>query len=85
MGSFNSTPKINNVDSQDDNIVVPQGLTYTDLVRHCKLMRGIERPELLTRSFYRPCALFNQDLTDSIRNFHLNSSMYTVLNEMIHS
>lgn len=75
MGSFNSAPKINNIDSQDDDVEIPNGLeTATDLVNHCKLMRGDNRPELLQRSFFKP---INDpslcDVTDGLRYLHLNS------------
>lgn len=75
MGSFNSAPKINNSDSQDDDVEIPNGLaTATDLVNHCKLMRGDNQPELLQRSFFKP---INDpslcDVTDGLRYLHLNS------------
>lgn len=75
MGSFNSAPKINNIDSQDDDVDVPSGLhTTTDLVNHCKLMRGDNRPELLQRSFFKPINdLMMHDVTDGFRYLHLNS------------
>lgn len=75
MGSFNSAPKINNIDSQDDDVDVPAGLhTTADLVNHCKLMRGDNRPELLQRSFFKPINdLMLHDVTDGLRYLHLNS------------
>lgn len=74
MGSFNSAPKINNIDSQDDTTEVPNGLeTAADLVNHCKLMRGENRPELLPRSFFKPSADQNKDITDGLRYLQLNS------------
>lgn len=75
MGSFNSAPKINNIDSQDDDVDVPNGLqTTADLVNHCKLMRGDNRPELLQRSFFKPINdLSPNDVTDGLRYLHLNS------------
>lgn len=75
MGSFNSAPKINNVDSQDDDVEVPAGLhTNADLVNHCKLMRGDNRPELLQRSFFKPINdPMLHDVTDGLRYLQLNS------------
>lgn len=75
MGSFNSAPKINNIDSQDDDVEIPSGLeTAADLVNHCKLMRGDNRPELLQRSFFKPINdLSLNDVTDGLRYLHLNS------------
>lgn len=75
MGSFNSAPKINNIDSQDDDVDVPAGVqTTADLVNHCKLMRGDNRPELLQRSFFKPINdLMLHDVTDGLRYLHLNS------------
>lgn len=73
MGSFNSAPKINNIDSQDDDIDIPNGLeSAADLVNHCKLMRGDNRTELLQRSFFKPLNLSN-DLADGLRYLNLNS------------
>lgn len=75
MGSFNSAPKINNIDSQDDDVEVPNGLdTNIDLVNHCKLMRGDNLPELLQRSFFKPINdLTSNDVTDGLRYLNLNS------------
>ncbi|XP_031640004.1 nocturnin isoform X3 [Contarinia nasturtii] len=75
MGSFNSAPKINNIDSQDDDVDIPNGLeSAADLVNHCKLMRGDNRPELLQRSFFKPINdLSLNDVTDGLRYLHLNS------------
>lgn len=74
MGSFNSAPKINNIDSQDDDVEMPNGLeTAADLVNHCKLMRGDNRPELLQRSFFKPINDLSNDVTDGLRYLHLNS------------
>ncbi|KAG4071499.1 hypothetical protein HA402_011653 [Bradysia odoriphaga] len=68
MGSFNSAPKINNADTQDDFIDIPVGLTSTDLVHHCIRMRGDNRPPLLKRNFLKPL-----DITDGVRVLQLNS------------
>lgn len=75
MGSFNSAPKINNIDSQDDDIELPNGLaTTTDLVNHCKLMRGENRPELLQRSFFKQINdLPSNDITGGLRYLNLSS------------
>lgn len=68
MGSFNSAPKINNADTQDDFVDIPVGLTSTDLVHHCIRMRGDNRPPLLKRNFLNP-----HDITDGVRVLQLNS------------
>lgn len=68
MGSFNSAPKINNADTQDDFVDIPVGLTSTDLVHHCIRMRGDNRPPLLQRRFLKPT-----DITDGVRVLPLNS------------
>lgn len=75
MGSFNSAPKINNVDSQDDAIQVPTGLSIQDFVYHCKMMRGENRPQLLTRSFLKAPTVPNlaADVTDGMRFLNLDS------------
>lgn len=77
MGSFNSAPKINNADTQDDCIDIPNGLSTTGLLHHCTEMRGEDRPKLLPRQFLKP-AIFNNsgmpnDLTDGMKVLHLNS------------
>lgn len=75
MGSFNSAPKIMNIDSQDDNTVIPAGMkTPFDVVDHCKLMRGEDRPQLLNRSFFKPIDdRRNCDLADGLRRLDLNN------------
>jgi hypothetical protein len=70
MGSFNSAPKINNADTQDDFIDIPVGLTSSDLVHHCSRMRGDNMPPLLTRNFLKP---IGSDITDGVRVLQLNS------------
>lgn len=72
MGSFNSAPKINNADTQDDYLEVPHGLSTNDLVQHCRLMRGENQPQLLSRNFLKPTSISN-DLTDGMRVLKLNS------------
>ena len=75
VGSFNSAPKFNNIDAQDDDYDIPNSIkTAADLVNHCKLMRGDNRPDLLPRSFYKPPNdLLANDLTDGLRYLSLNS------------
>lgn len=74
MGSFNSAPKINNADTQDDCLEIPHGLSTSDLVQHCRLMRGEDRPQLLSRNFLRPTNRFiGNDVTDGMRVLRLNS------------
>ncbi|XP_060647249.1 nocturnin isoform X1 [Drosophila nasuta] len=74
MGSFNSAPKINNMDSQDDGLELPKGLTTNALLDHVHQLRGngIDRPSLLTRSFLKP-ALISEDVTDGLRCLKLNA------------
>lgn len=77
MGSFNSAPKILNADTQDDSLTIPPaGLTPVELVQHCRLMRGEERPQLLRRAFLRdpsPYWLSSTDVTDGLRYLSLNN------------
>ncbi|XP_032578265.1 nocturnin isoform X3 [Drosophila sechellia] len=74
MGSFNSAPKINNVDSQDDGLVLPAGLSTPALLQHVQQLRGggIEQPSLLTRGFLKPL-LADEDVADGLRCLKLNS------------
>lgn len=74
MGSFNSAPKINNVDSQDDGLVLPSGLSTPALLQHVQQLRGggIEQPSLLTRGFLKPL-LADEDVADGLRCLKLNS------------
>lgn len=75
MGSFNSAPKIQNADTQDDYVDVPNGLASSgELVNHCRVMRGENRPDLLNRSFYKASTgLVSEDVTDGLRLLELNS------------
>ncbi|XP_055378644.1 nocturnin isoform X2 [Condylostylus longicornis] len=71
MGSFNSAPKINNSDTQDDNLIIPNGLNCTELIKHCKALRGENRPQLLKRQFINPT--LTADETDLCEGFnHIN-------------
>ncbi|XP_016993518.1 nocturnin isoform X4 [Drosophila takahashii] len=74
MGSFNSAPKINNVDSQDDGLELPTGLSTSALLQHVQQLRGggIEQPSLLTRGFLKPL-LVDEDVADGLRCLQLNS------------
>ncbi|XP_017113812.1 nocturnin isoform X2 [Drosophila elegans] len=74
MGSFNSAPKINNVDSQDDGLEFPTGLSTSALLQHVQQLRGggIEQPSLLTRGFLKPL-LRDDDVADGLRCLQLNS------------
>lgn len=74
MGSFNSAPKINNVDCQDDAVQVPNGLSIPDFMYHCKMMRGENRPQLLTRSFLVTPSVptLTSDVTDGLRVLNLD-------------
>lgn len=78
MGSFNSAPKINNVDSQDDGLELPKGLNASELLQHVKNLRGDNFPPLLTRYFLKPlpqlsAQLAGTDITDGLRYLQLNS------------
>ncbi|XP_073838733.1 NADP/NADPH phosphatase nocturnin isoform X4 [Musca autumnalis] len=74
MGSFNSAPKINNVDSQDDGLDVPKGLSTSELLQHVKHLRGINQPPLLSRYFLKPLSsIISSDITDGLRCLKLNS------------
>ncbi|XP_055689747.1 nocturnin isoform X2 [Lutzomyia longipalpis] len=75
MGSFNSSPKFNNEDNQDDDVEIPSGLTTSDLVHHCRMMRGDQRPQLLTRYFLNPTdrSFGPQDLTNGMRVLNLDA------------
>lgn len=79
MGSFNSAPKINNIDAQDDGVQIPSGLSVTDFVYYCKMMRGENRPQLLTRSFLKASEShsFARDVTDGLRVLNLDSVSHT--------
>lgn len=79
MGSFNSAPKINNVDCQDDAVQVPSVMSVGDFVYHCKMMRGENRPQLLTRTFLKPpsTATLSNDVTDGLRVLNLDSVSHT--------
>ncbi|XP_020813382.1 uncharacterized protein LOC110188135 isoform X1 [Drosophila serrata] len=75
MGSFNSAPKINNVDSQDDGLELPTGLSTAALLQHVQQLRnngGLEQSSLLTRGFLKPLQT-SEDVTDGLRCLKLNS------------
>ncbi|TMW51856.1 hypothetical protein DOY81_003052 [Sarcophaga bullata] len=78
MGSFNSAPKINNSDSQDDSLEIPKGLNAPELLQHCKYLRGENRPPLLTRFFLKPLTtlssqMVSSDVTDGLRCLKLDA------------
>lgn len=78
MGSFNSAPKINNSDSQDDSLEVPKGLSTSELLQHCKHLRGENQPPLLTRFFLKPLSTLtaqtvSSDITDGFRCLKLDT------------
>lgn len=79
MGSFNSAPKINNPDCQDDAVQIPNGLSIADFIYHCKMMRGENRPQLLTRSFLKNPLVPNltSDVTDGMRVLNLDTVSQT--------
>lgn len=76
MGSFNSAPKINNIDSQDDSFEMPQGLSTNELLQHIKHLRGDNQPQLLTRYFLKPTNLPSfvpNEISEGLRVLKLNS------------
>lgn len=74
MGSFNAAPKINNVDSQDDGLDIPKGLSTPELLQHVKHLRGEHQPPLLSRFFLKPMnSIISSDVTDGLRCLKLNS------------
>lgn len=78
MGSFNSAPKINNSDSQDDSLEIPKGLSTPELLQHCKHLRGENQPPLLTRFFLKPLTtlssqMVSSDVTDGLRCLKLDA------------
>lgn len=74
MGSFNSAPKINNADTQDDCLDIPVGLSTSDLVHHCMRMRGDNLPPLLKRHFLKPFdGSIGNHITEGVRVLQLNS------------
>lgn len=78
MGSFNSAPKIQNADTQDDCVEVPNHVASSnELVDHCRFMRGEMMPDLLPRSFYnanrRATTVGGGDVTDGLRMLELNA------------
>ncbi|SPP83472.1 nocturnin isoform X2 [Drosophila guanche] len=74
MGSFNSAPKINNVDSQDDGLEVPKGLSTTAVLHHVMKAgsTGNQQPSLLSRGFLKP-RVMDEDVTDGLRCLNLNA------------
>ena len=78
MGSFNSAPKINNTDSQDDSLDIPNGLSTSELLQHVKHLRGVHQPPLLSRFFLKPLSsmstqLVPADITDGLRCLNLDA------------
>lgn len=75
MGSFNSSPKIYNVDSQDDDLKVPQGCHATELLLHFKSLQSGGTSRILERGFLRPTKSTNisEDITDGLRVLRLDS------------
>lgn len=76
MGSFNSAPKINNIDTQDDGIEFPKDLNTNELLQHVKSLRGENHPPLLTRYFLKPsytASMVSNDITDGLRFLKFNS------------
>lgn len=74
MGSFTSAPQIKNVDYQDDQLQISDGMSIPDLLEYCRIMRGEERPPLVKRAFLRPDERTGQpDLTDGFRMLKLDA------------
>lgn len=74
MGSFNSSPKIFNVDSQDDDLKVPQGCHAKDLLHHFKLQSRNDL-RLLERYFLKQTEspTLSENITDGLSALRLNS------------
>lgn len=53
----------------------PKGLSVDELVHHCKVMRGENRSQLVSRHFLKPVAnnLISNDITDGLRVLKLHS------------
>ncbi|KAL5289751.1 CCRN4L family protein [Megaselia abdita] len=76
MGSFNSSPKINNFDSQDGNIMVPQGYNSKKLLHHIKFLQGEHGSRVLERCFLRQTSpVISEGLSDDFRMLELNSTV----------
>lgn len=75
MGSFNSSPKIYNADSQDDDLKVPQGYQANELILHFKSLHGENTSRILERCFFRPIkpTIISEDITDGLRVLRLDS------------
>lgn len=74
MGSFTSAPQIKNVDYQDDQLQISEGMSIPDLIEYCRIMRGEDRPQLVKRKFLRPDERTGQpDLTDGVRMLKLDA------------
>lgn len=74
MGSFTSAPQIKNVDYQDDQLQISDGMSIPDLIEYCRIMRGEDRPQLVKRKFLRPDERTGQpDLTDGFRMLKLDA------------
>lgn len=74
MGSFTSAPQIKNVDYQDDQLEISDGMSIPDLVEYCRIARGQDRPQLVKRKFLRPDECNGQpDLNDGFRMLKLDA------------
>lgn len=75
MGSFNSSPKIYNVDSQDDDLKVPQGCHAKELLHHFQSLQGGNSLRILERCFLRQTksTVISEDITDGLRVLRLDS------------
>lgn len=75
MGSFNSSPKIYNIDSQDDDLKIPQGYPAEDLLKHLKSMKADNESNILKRYFLKPLVSprISEEITDGLRVLRLNS------------
>lgn len=74
MGSFTSAPQIKNVDYQDDQLEISDGMSIPDLLEFCRIARGEDRQPLVQRKFLRPDDRTGQpDLTDGFRMLKLDA------------
>lgn len=74
MGSFNSAPKVNNTDSQDDDVRVPNFTTQYELIQYCQKMRGGNLPQLIQRQFFNESSNSFSDITDNISTLKLDNN-----------
>ncbi|XP_055599192.1 nocturnin isoform X2 [Uranotaenia lowii] len=74
MGSFTSAPQIKNIDCQDDQLQISDGMSIPELMEFCREARGHHRAPLVRRKFLRPDERTGRpDLTDGFRMLKLDA------------